>query len=116
MGQAKKRGTLNERALQTLLDAKKHLPDNIQCDSCSTSLADIIPSDIGKKLFGLQHFGYALCKKCDKITLCLGDTDRNKILELNTFLKEEGMFPLLHIINEEIRDKAAILGYKIDKD
>lgn len=116
MGQAKRRGTLNERALQTLLDAKKHLPDSIQCDSCKTSLVDIIPSDIGKKLFGLQHFGYALCKKCDKLTLCLGDTDRNKMLELNTFLKEEGMYPILHLIDDEFAAKAAILGYTIDED
>lgn len=90
MGQANKRGNSDQRKLQSILEMKESLPKSIKCDICNIFLDEVIPTNLGKKMFDINHFGFAYCKKCNKITICIGDTNSEKVHLVRDFIKENG--------------------------
>lgn len=87
MGQAKNRGTPEQRKAAALKAARNVFPESISCNNCKTDLRDVQPLDT-RSMEGLKHAGAAYCEKCDYTTWVL-DGDPESIAAFHQFLEED---------------------------
>ena len=72
MGQAKKRGTAEQRHKQALA---RRTPTHVHCNNCNTLIAEMIPLDT-KELTGIDIAAYGMCTACNQITWAIsGDPE-----------------------------------------
>ena len=110
MGQAKKKGTLEERMRVSLLSLREELPETIKCQQCSHLIKEIVPSLELKKRFNIQHFGLAHCDECNHISVCIGDEDMKKLNSLSEFIYKSNtteMFGAIYDSEKEVFEKVA---------
>ncbi|ABM39690.1 MULTISPECIES: hypothetical protein [Polaromonas] len=73
MGQAKLRGTFEQRAANAKTNARAQFPDSIQCNNCQAWLTEIEPLDI-RGIPGMRLAGGAVCAGCAHTTWVLDGT------------------------------------------
>ncbi len=70
MGEAKRRGSLEQRTAAALAAQRARFPDTVACNSCQASLSEISPIDV-RGLEGLRAAGVAHCDSCASDTYVL---------------------------------------------
>lgn len=108
MGQAKKKGSHDERMKTALLALRNELPQTINCQQCNNPIKEIVPSFELKKRFNIQHLGLAHCDECKHISVCVGDTDMKKLNELSNFIYKSNtteMFGEIYTSEKETFEK-----------
>lgn len=72
MGEAKRRGTQQERELQAIAAARSRFPEFVECNACQAKLSEIESFDT-RGLDGLNVAGGAWCE-CGNVTYILDGT------------------------------------------
>lgn len=72
MGEAKKRGTMEQRQAQAVAAARAKFPASVACNACGVDLTEIQPLDT-RGLHGMRVAGAALCG-CGNVTYILDGT------------------------------------------
>lgn len=73
MGQARIRGTFEERAAHAKTAARAQFPDAVQCNNCQAWLTGIEPLDV-RGIPGMRLAGGAVCASCSQTTWVLDGT------------------------------------------
>lgn len=73
MGQAKKRGSVEQRIAEAKARERAKFPATVACNNCQAQLADIEPMDV-RGMQGLRLAGAARCGACDSTTWVLDGT------------------------------------------
>ena len=84
----------------------------IKCEFCTTELKNIIPLD-GKKAFGIDFFGAAVCPECNRVSFSIGgfDTERlNMVSEMLYSLEGKDREPLDTLIEYSQKEYYELLG------
>ena len=87
MGQAKNRGTREQREQQAISARRDELPAEVKCNNCDATLSDIHPMDV-RGMPGMRAAGGAMCDACDHTTWVLDGT-REGLKLFRRFLDEE---------------------------
>lgn len=87
MGQAKRRGTPEQRAAEAVERARRQFPETVTCNNCQAELTEIEPMDV-RGMEGLRLAGRAHCAACKHDTWVL-DGDRAGLQLFQQFLDEE---------------------------
>jgi hypothetical protein len=91
MGEARKRGTLEQRRAEAVASARAKFPDTVECNACHAELSEIAPFDT-RGIPGLHLAGAARCT-CGNITYVIdGTTDAVARLQ-EVLAKEHGGAP-----------------------
>lgn len=86
MGQAKRRGTPEQRVAEAIERARGLFPDSVKCNNCQADLTDIQPMDV-RGLEGMRLAGVAHCGACQHETWVL-DGDATGLQLFQRFLAE----------------------------
>ena len=73
MGQAKLRGTYDERAAISRQTARAKFPSSVQCNNCQADLMEIESMDV-RGMPGMRLAGAARCESCTHTTWILDGT------------------------------------------
>lgn len=73
MGQAKKRGSVDQRIAEAKARERAKFPPTVACNNCQAQLADIEPMDV-RGMQGLRAAGAARCEACDSVTWVIDGT------------------------------------------
>ncbi len=87
MGQAKIRGTHEERAAQAKLAARAQFPATVKCNNCEADIAEIEPLDV-RGMAGMRLAAAAICPSCSSTTWVLDGTPE-ALAKMQAFLNEE---------------------------
>lgn len=87
MGQAKIRGTLEERAAQAKVNARAQFPATVKCNHCESYISEIEPMDV-RGMAGMRLAGGAICPKCSCTTWVLDGTPE-ALEQMQAFLDHE---------------------------
>lgn len=87
MGQAKRRGTPEQRAAEAFERARRQFPETVTCNNCQAVLSEIEPMDV-RRMEGLRLAGRAYCDACKHDTWVL-DGDRDGLQLFQQFLDQE---------------------------
>lgn len=87
MGQAKRRGTLEQRAAEAKDRARRQFPDSVICNNCQADLTEIQPLDV-RGLEGMRLAGVAHCGACAHDTWVL-DGDSHGLQLFQRFMAEQ---------------------------
>lgn len=87
MGQAKIRGTLEERAAQAKVNARARFPATVKCNHCESDISEIEPMDV-RGMIGMRLAGGAICPKCSSTTWVLDGTPE-ALAQMQSFLDHE---------------------------
>lgn len=87
MGQAKNRGTREQREQKAIAAKRAELPAEVECNNCHATLIDIHPMDV-RGMPGMRKAGGALCGTCGHQTWVLDGTPEGLAL-FRRFLDEE---------------------------
>ncbi|ABE47247.1 conserved hypothetical protein (plasmid) [Polaromonas sp. JS666] len=87
MGQAKIRGTHEERAAQAKTTARAQFPATVKCNHCETDISEIEPMDV-RGMTGMRLAGGAICPNCSYTTWVLDGTPE-ALAQMQAFLNEE---------------------------
>lgn len=87
MGEARRRGTPEQRAQAALAAARAKFPATVKCNRCQVDLADITPLDT-RGMPGLRLAGVAHCKACESQTMVL-DGDPESLAQFAAFMQDE---------------------------
>ena len=70
MGQAKLKGTFEQRRAQAIADTRARFPASVKCNNCEADLEEIHAMDV-RGMPGLQLAGAAICPACSHTTWVL---------------------------------------------
>lgn len=87
MGQAKLKGTFEQRQAQAIAKARAQFPQSVKCNNCSSDLTEINPMDV-RGMPGMRLAGAANCSNCSSTTWVL-DGSPDGLALFQTFLDEE---------------------------
>lgn len=73
MGQAKSRGTFEERKAQAIARERAKFPESVKCNNCGHKLTEIHSMDV-RGMEGMQLAGASICPECGHTTWTLGGT------------------------------------------
>lgn len=73
MGQAKQRGTAEQRQAAAIARLRGQFPASVTCNNCQAELTDIAPMDV-RGIEGMRLAGAAHCPKCEHDTWVLDGT------------------------------------------
>jgi hypothetical protein len=73
MGEAKRRGTFEQRQAEAVAALRKQFPDHVSCNNCKADLTEIQPMDV-RELQGMHLAGAAHCATCEHVTWVLDGT------------------------------------------
>lgn len=75
MGQAKNRGSVEQRVKEAIARERAKFPETVKCNNCQKDLSEITPltGDLG--IEGLRLAGVANCEDCESTTWVLDGTD-----------------------------------------
>lgn len=86
MGQAKKRGTPEQRRQQALA---RNTPSGVRCNECDTVIPTMIPMDT-KGLTGINVAAYGTCPSCKKVTWAISGEPELVALFQETISEDAG--------------------------
>lgn len=87
MGQAKNRGTKEQREQQAIAAKRAEFPAQVECNNCHAMLSDIHPMDV-RGMPGMRKAAGAMCAACGHSTWVLDGTPEGLGL-FRQFLDEE---------------------------
>ncbi len=87
MGQARIRGTQEERAAQAKKAARAQFPATVKCNNCEAEIAEIEPLDV-RGMVGMRLAAAAVCQSCSSTTWVLDGTPE-AMAQMQAFLNEE---------------------------
>lgn len=67
MGQAKSKGTYEQRRDSAIQAARARFPQSVKCNNCGADLTDIHSMDV-RNMPGMRLAGGALCESCSSVT------------------------------------------------
>jgi uncharacterized protein with PIN domain len=73
MGQAKLKGTFDQRQAQAKAKARSLFPSTVKCNNCASDLSDIHAMDV-RGMPGMRLAGAASCSKCNSSTWIVDGT------------------------------------------
>lgn len=73
MGEAKRRGTQEQREISALAAMRAQFPATVTCNNCQADLSDITPMDV-RGMSGMRLAGGAHCPACQNDTWVLDGT------------------------------------------
>jgi hypothetical protein len=73
MGQAKNRGTFEERAAASKASTRALFPESVTCNHCKQQISEIEPMDV-RGIPGMRLAGGAICSSCTYTTWILDGT------------------------------------------
>lgn len=101
MGQAKNKGTLQERKRQAMLRDRSLLPDTMKCNECGHVISEIIPlNPKAIENMNVTGIGFGICPNCDKVTFGIATNVESvsKIQEVFRHIDTEILYPILEKI------------------
>lgn len=87
MGQAKLKGTFEQRQAIAIAKERAQFPASIKCNNCGNDLTEIHPMDV-KGMTGMRLAGGAICASCTQTTWVLDGTSE-ALAQMQDFLAEE---------------------------
>jgi hypothetical protein len=87
MGQAKLRGTVEERTAQAKTAMRAQFPGTVKCNHCQTDIAEINPMDV-RGMDGMLLAGAAVCPSCSFTTWVLDGTPE-ALANMQAFLNDQ---------------------------
>lgn len=87
MGQAKLKGSFEDRQAQAVAKAREQFPPSVKCNNCSHDLTDIQSMDV-RGMPGMRLAGAAVCASCSQTTWVLDGTPE-ALARLQSFMAEE---------------------------
>jgi hypothetical protein len=87
MGQAKLKGSFQQRQAQAIAQARTQFPQSITCNNCSHELTDIQPMDV-RGIPGMRLAGGAICTSCSHKTWVLDGTPE-ALAQMQEFMDQE---------------------------
>lgn len=102
MGQAKDKGSLEQRKKQAMLRQRDLLPEYMKCNECGEKITEIIPLQ-ANLIDGINGIGFGICPNCDKVTFGF-DTTNDKVEEIQEVMgniNPEVFYPMLEDIRVE---------------
>lgn len=87
MGQAKLKGSFEQRQAQAIANARAQFPASVKCNNCGHDLTDIQPMDV-RQMPGMRLAGGAICSECSNTTWVLDGTPE-ALAKLQEFMDEE---------------------------
>lgn len=87
MGQAKLKGTFEQRKALAIATARAKFPASVKCNNCEQDLTDIHPMDVSG-MVGMQLAASVICPSCTHITWILDGTPE-ALVQMQKFLQEE---------------------------
>ncbi len=87
MGEAKRRGSAEQRQVAAVAAQREQLPKVVMCNNCKAELTDIHPMDV-RGMPGMRLAGGAHCPACSHDTWVLDGTPEGLAL-FQGFLDEE---------------------------
>lgn len=87
MGQAKLKGSFEQRQAQAIAKARAQFPASIKCNNCGDDLTEIEPMDV-RGMPGMRLAGGAICASCSQTTWVLDGTPE-ALSQMQAFLAEE---------------------------
>lgn len=73
MGQAKNRGSVEQRIAEAKARERAKFPATVACNNCQAQLSDIEPMDV-RGMDGMRAAGAARCEACSSVTWVLDGT------------------------------------------
>jgi len=102
MGQAKSKGSLQERKKQSMLKQRELLPSSMDCNECGKTITEIIPLQ-ANKIHGVNGIGFGICSQCDKVTFGF-DTTVDRVEEIKNIMANidpKIFYPILDGVRKE---------------
>lgn len=96
MGEAKRRGTPEQRREEAMAARRAQFPAAVSCNNCGAELTDIVPMDV-RGIPGMRLAGGAHCSACTHDTWVLDGTP-------------EGVARLQAVLNEGLDDSEVKTG------
>jgi hypothetical protein len=87
LGQAKVKGSYEQRKEQAIATARAGFPDSVKCNNCNLDLTEIVSMDT-RGLIGLRKVGAAICDACSQTTWIL-DGSPQSLAEFSSYISEE---------------------------
>lgn len=87
MGQAKLKGSFEQRQALAVATARAKFPPSVKCNNCGHDLTDIQAMDV-RNMPGMRLAGGAICSECSHTTWVLDGTP-DAIEKLQEFMAEE---------------------------
>lgn len=101
MGQAKLKGSFEQRKIQAEARARDQFPASVKCNNCAADLTEIHPMDV-RGMVGMRLAGGAICPACTHTTWVLDGTSE-AVATMQEFLAAEHG-------DEEVKTGIAIRG------
>lgn len=89
MGQAKLKGSFEQRKKQAVSAARAQFPPSVKCNNCGHELTEIQPMDV-RKMPGMRLAGGAICSECSQTTWVLDGTPEALEQLQNVMTEEHG--------------------------
>lgn len=86
MGQAKIKGSFEQRQAQALAKARAQFPASVNCNNCGDELSEIQAMDV-RGMPGMRLAGAAICASCTQTTWVLDGTPE-AIEKMQEFMDE----------------------------
>lgn len=74
MGQAKSRGSHEQRIAEARARERAKFPESVKCNNCQADLTEIEPMDV-RGIPGMRLAGGAVCQACNSTTWVLDGTE-----------------------------------------
>jgi hypothetical protein len=87
MGQAKLKGSFEQRQALAKAKSRAQFPSSIKCNNCGEDLTEIQPMDV-RGMPGMRLAGAAMCASCTQTTWVLDGTPEALVL-MQEFMAEE---------------------------
>lgn len=87
MGQAKLKGSFEQRQAQAIVKARAQFPASVKCNNCGDELAEIQVMDV-RGMPGMRLAGAAICASCTQTTWVLDGTPE-ALAKMQAFMDEE---------------------------
>lgn len=87
MGQAKSKGSFEQRQVLAVAAARAKFPPSVKCNNCSQDLTDIQSMDV-RDMPGMRLVGAAICGNCSQTTWVLDGTPA-ALAQLQAVMAEE---------------------------
>ena len=87
MGQAKIKGSFEQRQAQAIAKARAQFPTSVKCNNCGNDLTEIQPMDV-RGMPGMRLAGGAVCISCSQTTWVLDGTPE-ALAQMQDYMNEE---------------------------
>lgn len=106
MGQAKNRGSLEQRIAAAKAKVEALKPEKLICNKCQSDVTDIQTMDT-RVMDGIDAAFAGICSNCGETTIAFsGDSEKvaNAMLTYEEFIGQEGILGAQTVTGEQIKD------------